>query len=276
MNASPRRRGMLAFTWGSQADHWWLADNATALLPQPLPLDSRFRGRTDLRRAAAHSERTEGHDLSADGYHEVFSEGNGCMTCYSGPGANQSNSRSGRQVAHSDPRCFLREARQWMQQWLKGDSAPLPLEQTRPIKRRPNRWRAWRRFQPMPSLQIQDHLCLTSLKKLSSRTQGAPPWRIDVPIEEQRVLLFRRERFHSKPSVEEHRWLAHSLRYADYKNVPSNRNRVRIRAQLRQPRRQRRAALSHLLKRRLIRFIPRMWMNCFRHGPLHRADAPPP
>ena len=41
------------------------------------------------------------------------------------------------QVGHSDPPRFLREARQWMQRWLKGDPTPLPEETTSPAKEKP-------------------------------------------------------------------------------------------------------------------------------------------
>jgi len=37
-------------------------------------------------------------------------------------------------VEHSDPPLFLREARQWMQRWLREDSTPLPLETNKPPK----------------------------------------------------------------------------------------------------------------------------------------------
>src|SRR5439155_14923114 len=37
-------------------------------------------------------------------------------------------------VEHSDPPLFLREARQWMQRWLKGDATPLPEETNSPPK----------------------------------------------------------------------------------------------------------------------------------------------
>ncbi len=124
------------FTWGSQAEHWvargqcdciyylnsyqWDFPVVAALIaPRPLLILS---GQKDT-------------IFPPDGYHEVFQRGKRVYDLYSGPGAKSERIREvDDNVAHSDPPLFLREARQWMQQWLKGDSTPLPLETNTPSK----------------------------------------------------------------------------------------------------------------------------------------------
>src|SRR4029453_10702109 len=68
-----------------------------------------------------------------DGYHAVFQRTKRIYDLY--PGANPDRIREvDDNVEHSDPPLFLREARQWMQRWLKNDATPLPLETNNPPK----------------------------------------------------------------------------------------------------------------------------------------------
>src|SRR4029453_8909987 len=68
-----------------------------------------------------------------DGYHAVFQRTKRIYDLY--PGANPDRVREvDDNVEHSDPPLFLREARQWMQRWLKGNAASLPLETNMPPK----------------------------------------------------------------------------------------------------------------------------------------------
>ena len=124
------------FTWGSQADHWvargqcdciyyhnsyrWDFPIVAALIaPRPLMIIS---GQKDT-------------IFPPDGYHEVFQRGKKIYDLYAG--ANEKSDRIREvddDVGHSDPPHFLREARQWMELWLKGDSTQLPLETDSPPK----------------------------------------------------------------------------------------------------------------------------------------------
>ncbi len=124
------------FTWGSQAEHWvargqcdciyylnsyrWDFPIVAALIaPRPLLILS---GQQDT-------------IFPPDGYHEVFQRGKRVYELYAGSGAKSERIREvDDNVAHSDPPLFLREARQWMQQWLKGDPTPLLLETNVPSK----------------------------------------------------------------------------------------------------------------------------------------------
>lgn len=124
------------FTWGSQAEHWvargqcdciyylnryrWDFPVVAALIaPRPLLILS---GQKDT-------------IFPPDGYHEVFQRGRKVYDLYAGAGAESGRIREvDDDVAHSDPPLFLREARQWMQRWLKNDPDPLPPETNSPAK----------------------------------------------------------------------------------------------------------------------------------------------
>jgi cephalosporin-C deacetylase-like acetyl esterase len=61
------------------------------------------------------------------GYHEVFRRAKRIYDLYDPGGRGSQRIREVEaNVAHTDPPLFLREARQWMQRWLREDSAPLP------------------------------------------------------------------------------------------------------------------------------------------------------
>lgn len=122
------------FTYGSQAAHWiasgqcdciyylntyrWDFPLVGALIaPRPLLMIS---GKKDP-------------IFPPDGYHEVFQRAKKIYDLYEG----RSSARIGEiddDVGHSDPPYFLREARQWMQHWLKDDRRPLPDETAPPVK----------------------------------------------------------------------------------------------------------------------------------------------
>jgi len=161
------------FTWGSQADHWvargqcdciyylntyrWDFPVVAALIaPRPLLILS---GQKDT-------------IFPPDGYHEVFQRGKRVYDLYSSPGAKSERIREvDDDVAHSDPPLFLREARQWMQQWLKGDSTPLPLETNTPSKETAEALACLARIpEDAINFKIQDQFTpQASLKKSASR-----------------------------------------------------------------------------------------------------------
>jgi dienelactone hydrolase len=118
------------FTFGSQAEHWlargqcdciyynntyaWDFPIVGALIaPRPLLIIS---GQKDT-------------IFPPDGYHPVFERVKKIYDLYAGPDGPSGRIREvDDDVAHSDPPLFLREARQWMQRWLRNDLKALPLE----------------------------------------------------------------------------------------------------------------------------------------------------
>jgi cephalosporin-C deacetylase-like acetyl esterase len=124
------------FTFGSQAEHWlargqcdciyynntymWDFPMVAALIaPRPLLILS---GQRDT-------------IFPPDGYHPVFERAKRIYDLYAGPDAPSPRIREvDDDVAHSDPPLFLREARQWMQRWLRGELGGPPLETNNPPK----------------------------------------------------------------------------------------------------------------------------------------------
>ena len=161
------------FTWGSQAEHWvargqcdciyyhnsyrWDFPIVAALIaPRPLLILS---GQKDT-------------IFPPDGYHEVFQRGKRVYDLYAGSGAKSDRIREvDDDVAHSDPPLFLREARQWMQRWLKGDAADLPLETNSPPKESAEDLACLKRIPAdATNFRIQNQFTpLASLKKPMSR-----------------------------------------------------------------------------------------------------------
>lgn len=64
-----------------------------------------------------------------DGYHEVYQRAKKIYDLY---GKSEAISELDDDVGHSDPPHFLRAARQWMQRWLKNDTAPLSEDTNTP------------------------------------------------------------------------------------------------------------------------------------------------
>jgi len=114
------------YTFGSQAAHWVAAGQCDCIFfhntfltdfplvgaliaPRPLCI---FSGRKDI-------------DFPPDGYHEVFRR---VKTIYDLYGEPDRVREVDDDVGHSDAPLFLKEARGWMQRWLKRDPTPLALE----------------------------------------------------------------------------------------------------------------------------------------------------
>ncbi len=114
------------WTFGSQAAHWVASGQCDCIYyhntfledfpvvgaliaPRPLLILS---GRRDI-------------DFPPDGYREVYRR---AKAIYDLEGAPERIKEVDDDVGHSDPPLFLKEARQWMNRWLKGDAAPLEIE----------------------------------------------------------------------------------------------------------------------------------------------------
>ena len=116
------------YTFGSQAAHWVAAGQCDCIYvhntyledfpvvgaliaPRPLLICS---GRRDI-------------DFPPDGYHEVYRRAKKVYDLHAG-GDSDRIKEVDDDVGHSDIPLFLKEARQWMQRWLKNDPAPLEIE----------------------------------------------------------------------------------------------------------------------------------------------------
>src|SRR6185369_8129930 len=68
-------------------------------------------------------------DFPPDGYHEVYRRARRIYDLYPRPeGAPERIKEVDDDVGHSDAPLFLKEARQWMNRWLKNDNTPLNIE----------------------------------------------------------------------------------------------------------------------------------------------------
>ena len=117
------------FTIGSQSGHWlasgqcdciyyhntylWDFPTVAALIaPRPLLILS---GRRDS-------------IFPPDGYHAVYHRAKRVFDLYPGVGPERIREMDD-DVPHSNPSQFHREARQWLQRWLKGDTTPLAIDE---------------------------------------------------------------------------------------------------------------------------------------------------
>ena len=230
------------FTWGSQAEHWlargqcdciyylnsyrWDFPIVAALIaPRPLLILS---GQKDT-------------IFPPDGYHEVFQRGKKVYDLHAGGTGKSDRIREvDDDVAHSDPPLFLREARQWMQRWLKDDSTPLPLETNTPAKATAEALACLAKIPAdATNFKIQDQFApQVSLKKPTSRAA----WErrrgeLMSQLKDKVFSWFPTEKipFETKVSKNTGGWHVR-YGYADYKECSfQSETGVRIRAQLLTP-----------------------------------------
>src|SRR5688572_23593237 len=123
------------YTFGSQAAHWVAAGQcdciyfnntflvdfpvvAALIAPRPLLICS---GRKD-------------GDFPPDGYREVYRRAKKVFDLYDGKDSERIR-EADEDVGHTDSPLFLKEARQWMNRWLKGDAAPVELQPAAKVPR---------------------------------------------------------------------------------------------------------------------------------------------
>jgi cephalosporin-C deacetylase-like acetyl esterase len=230
------------FTWGSQAEHWvargqcdciyynntyvWDFPVIGALIaPRPLLILS---GQKDT-------------IFPPDGYHEVFQRAKKVYDLYVGSEAQSERIREvDDNVEHSDPPLFLREARQWMQRWLRDDSTALPLETNNPPKQTAEDLACLAKI-PADAVNFSVHNQFTdpvSLGKPASRNA----WErrrseLKAQLKEKVFRWFPTEKiaFDTKVSKNTGGWHVR-YGYADYKEYSfQSEPGVRIRAQLHTP-----------------------------------------
>jgi len=228
------------FTFGSQAAHWvargqcdcifyhntyiWDFPVVGALIaPRPLLILS---GQKDS-------------IFPPDGYHAAFQGAKKVYDLYAGSDSERIREVDDN-VEHSDPPLFLRQARQWMQRWLKNDSTVLPDETNSPPKERAEDLACLGQLPAdAANYRIHNHFTKSvSLKKPPSRTAWARR-RVEL-ITQLKDKVFRwfpssEIGFATKVSKSTGSW-AVRYGYADYKEVSfQTEEGVRIRAQLMTP-----------------------------------------
>src|SRR3989449_1080814 len=228
------------FTFGSQAEHWvargqcdciyynntyqWDFPVLGALIaPRPLLILS---GQKDT-------------IFPPDGYHEAFQRAKKVYDLYAGSDSDHIREVDDN-VEHSDPPLFLREARQWMQRWLRNDPTPLSLETNSPPKETAEDLACLTRLPgDAANYRIQNELTSpVSLKNLKSRAVWER--RRAELIAQLKDKVFRwfptaPIPFDTKVSRSTGGWLAR-YGYADYKEASfQSEEGVRIRAQLLMP-----------------------------------------
>jgi len=122
------------FTFGSQAAHWIASGQCDCIYYHNTYLvDFPVVGALIAPRPLLIISGQQDTIFPPDGYHEMFQRTKRVYDLYAG--ANSERIREvDDNVGHSDPPLFLREARRWMQRWLKGDPTPLREETNSPPK----------------------------------------------------------------------------------------------------------------------------------------------
>ncbi|PYV40419.1 MAG: hypothetical protein DMG06_20335 [Acidobacteria bacterium] len=226
------------YTLGSQAAHWVAAGQcdciyfhntyledfptvAALIAPRPLIILS---GRKDP-------------DFPPDGYHEVFRKVKRIYDLQAGLNASSDRVKEvDDDVGHSDIPLFLKEAREWMNRWLKKDNTPYSEGSFEKEKAEDL---AVLSKLPSDAINYKIHNRLISPAPLRNRSSPAE-WnnRRQELIQELKDKVFRwfphtKAPFETKVSQNQGGWAA---RYADYKEVEfSSESGVRVRAQLLKP-----------------------------------------
>lgn len=225
------------YTFGSQATHWVAAGQCDCIYfhntfltdfpivgaliaPRPLLICS---GRKDV-------------DFPPDGYREVFRR---VKKIYDLHGVSDRIKEVDEDVGHSDTPLFRKEARQWMNCWLKNDDAPLDIEPIPEKKRETAEDLACLSQLPADAINYKIHdlfIPTVRLQKWISLEQwNKCRQELMQQLKEKVFHWFPQEKipFETVVSRDDGGWAKH---YADYKDVMFNSEAgVPIRAQLLQP-----------------------------------------
>lgn len=114
------------YTFGSQAAHWVAAGQCDCIYFHNTFLeDFPIVGALIAPRPLCILSGQKDGDFPPDGYHEVYRRVKGIYDLH---GVPERIKEVDDNVGHSDPPLFLKEARQWMNRWLRGDATPLEIE----------------------------------------------------------------------------------------------------------------------------------------------------
>jgi cephalosporin-C deacetylase-like acetyl esterase len=229
------------YTFGSQAAHWLAAGQCDCIY-----FHNTFQG--DLTTVGALiaprplliiSGQKDGI-FPPDGYHDVFRRVKQIYDLYAGnEGGADRIKEVDDDVGHSDTPLFRKEARQWMNRWLKGDEAPVEIEPNPEETKETAEALACLSKLPRDAVNYNIHDLFIPVARLENWTT-LPAWekRRQVLMDELKAKVFRwfpQEEipFETQFSRSTGGWAAH---YADYKEaVFFSEAGVPIRAQLLQP-----------------------------------------
>jgi cephalosporin-C deacetylase-like acetyl esterase len=115
------------YTYGSQASHWVAAGQCDCIyVHNTFLVDFPVVGALIAPRPLLICSGRKDGDFPPDGYHEVFNRAKKVFDLYDA--GSEKIKEVDDDVGHSDTPLFRKEARQWMNLWLKGDKAPLEIE----------------------------------------------------------------------------------------------------------------------------------------------------
>ena len=115
-------------TFGSQAAHWVAAGQCDCIyFNNTFLVDFPVVGALIAPRPLLICSGRKDGDFPPDGYHEVYRRSKRIFDLYEGNDSERIKEVDD-DVGHSDIPLFLKEARQWMHRWLKGDKTPVEIE----------------------------------------------------------------------------------------------------------------------------------------------------
>jgi hypothetical protein len=229
------------YTFGSQAAHWVAAGQCDCIyFHNTFLTDSPLVGALIAPRPLLLCSGRRDGCFPPDGYHDVYRRVRRIYDLYAPPGgASDRIKEVDDDVGHSDAPLFLKEARQWMDRWLKSDAAPVENQPAPEAPREKAEDLACLSRLPADAVNYKIHdlfiptaACVqeTSLERWEERRR-----RLMQELQEKVFRWFPQERipFAAKAGGWDGGWAA---RYADYQEfLLDSEPGVPIRAQLLQP-----------------------------------------
>jgi cephalosporin-C deacetylase-like acetyl esterase len=228
-------------TYGSQAAHWLAAGQCDCIYyNNTYSWDFPIVGALIAPRPLLILSGQKDTIFPPDGYHEAYQRAKKVYDLY---GNSDRIREVDDNVGHSDPPLFLREARQWMQRWLKDDPTPLSEDANTP-----------------PQESAEDLACLKQLPSdaINYKVQNQFVPRLSITKQRRELMAALKDKvfrwfptetipFETKVTKSTGGYIA---KYADYKELSfQTEPGVRIRAQLVTPKQRRDAPLLLYVKR---------------------------
>ena len=229
------------YTFGSQAAHWIASGQCDCIyFHNTFQQDLTTVGALIAPRPLLICSGMKDSIFPPDGYHDAFRQVKRIYDLYDG---NESKSERSKEVdedvGHSDTPLFRKEAREWMNRWLKNDETPLEIEPIPEEKRETAEALACLSKLPADAVNYKIHNLFVPTASFEKRT-SLEAWGIrrEALMDELKDKVFRwfpqkEIPFEAQVSGNTGGWVA---QYADYKEVVfQSETGVPIRAQLLQP-----------------------------------------
>jgi cephalosporin-C deacetylase-like acetyl esterase len=230
------------YTFGSQAVHWVASGQCDCVFFHNTFLeDFPLVGALIAPRPLCICSGRKDPDFPPDGYHEVFRRVKQIYNLYAGAAGESDRIREvDDDVGHSDIPLFRKEARQWMNRWLKGDATPLDVQPLPKDQRETPEALACLTKLPADAVNYKIHDCFVPVARAKKWTtlSGWKERRQEL-VKELGQKVFRwfpraKIPFEARVGRDQGGWAA---RYVDYKEVFFDTEPgVPIRAQLLKPR----------------------------------------